>query len=257
MTPAHSRCFPGAKSHQRTNDRASLSLRFCGPNPTGAQPPAPPVTTALDASAQANPTHVARRAKSHRRTADPSSFSPLSWSQISPAHERPRLVIAAPVWTKSHRHAASSTSRHLGAGCIRRSKSHWRRRRRLHPCRLRQAKSYWRTDDRYRCASVAKSQWRAASSTSRHLGAECNSAGAVTDSQCRPGYAVNSANLGTLETCHVLGGAHAVCCKLGPAVCGKLGTLETGPVLAGSSAGRPPVRPFPGQWRSHGMMQTW
>ena len=30
MTPAHSRCFPGAKSHRLTNDRASLSLRLCG-----------------------------------------------------------------------------------------------------------------------------------------------------------------------------------------------------------------------------------
>ena len=39
--------------------------------------------------------------------------------------------------------------------------------------------------------------------------------------------AVNSAKLGTLETGHVLGGACAVCCKLGPAVCGELGTLRS------------------------------
>ena len=132
MTPAHSRCFLGAKSHRRTNDRASLSLRLCGPNPTGTRPPAPPVTSALVASAEANPTGTRRRhpyprrlqARAHRHTDDPSAVSLLSWSQIPPARERPHVVIAAPLWTKSHRHAASSTSRHLGAGCIRRSKSH-------------------------------------------------------------------------------------------------------------------------------------
>ena len=61
MTPAHSRCFPGAKSHQRTDDRASVSLRLCGPNPTGTRPPAPPVTSVLVASAEANPTGTRRR----------------------------------------------------------------------------------------------------------------------------------------------------------------------------------------------------
>ena len=38
-------------------DRASVSLRLCGPNPTGTQPPAPPVTLALVASAEA-PRHA-------------------------------------------------------------------------------------------------------------------------------------------------------------------------------------------------------
>ena len=188
MTPAHSRCVPGAKSYRRTNARASVSLRLCGPNPSGIRPPAPPVTSALVASAEANPTGTRRRhlhpcrlrqAKSHWHTDDPNSFSLLSWSQAPPALGRPRLVVAAPLRIKSHRHAASSTSRHLGAGC--------------------------------------------------------NSAGTVTDSQ----------------------GSSRLCGKLGPAVCGKLGTLETGPILAGNSAGRPPFRPFPGQWRLHGMLQTW
>ena len=59
---------PGAKSHWRTDDRASLSLRLCRPNPTGT-----PVTSALVASAEANPTSARRRhlrlrqSKSHRR----------------------------------------------------------------------------------------------------------------------------------------------------------------------------------------------
>ena len=100
MTTARSRCFPGTR-------------------------PAPPVTAALVASTEANPTGTRRRhlhpcrlrqAKSHRRAGDPSSSSLLSWSQIPPAHGRLRLVIAAPLWTNSHRRAASSTSRHLGAG---------------------------------------------------------------------------------------------------------------------------------------------
>ena len=127
LTPARSRCFPGAKSYRRSDPlwtkphrraakchgRSSflepnpVSLRLRGPNPTGAR--APPVTSALVASAEANPTGARRRhlhpcrlrqAKSHRRTADPSSFSLLSWSQSPPAHRRPRLVIAAPLWTK-------------------------------------------------------------------------------------------------------------------------------------------------------------
>ena len=155
-------------------------------------------------------------------------------------------------------------------------------RRHLHPCRLRQAKSHWRTADPslFSLPPGAKSH--------RHLGAGCNSAGTVTHSQGRPGslqclplpwrwsqlsahsptvkvvpaiqpasrsfghfpasgaciVCCRSGNLearppaicGKLGTLDVLGGACAVCCKLGPAVCGKLGALETDPVLAGSSA---------------------
>ena len=105
MTPARSRCFPGSKSHRHSDDRALLSPRLCEPNPTGTRPPAPPVASALVASAEANPTGTRRRhlnpcrlrqGKSHQHMDDPSSFLLISRSQIPPAHGRPRLAIAAP-----------------------------------------------------------------------------------------------------------------------------------------------------------------
>ena len=180
------------------------------------------------------------------RADDPSSFLLLSWSQIRPAHD---------LWTKSYQRAAASASSHLGASCIRRSKSHRRH--------LRQAKSHRCTADHSSFSLLSWSQIPGARTTapiasaSSHLGAGCNSRGlqhlplprrwlqfsrrtrrqsrlsrqfsrrsaisppaalARYAAHLKPDhlrYAVNSAKLVALETGHVLGGACAVCCKLG------------------------------------------
>ena len=135
MTPAHSRCFPGAKSHLRTNDFASVSLRLCGaksdrlPSPLHwlhprkqipLTPPSPPSLPPL-----------------------PSQIPSASVDQMPPARCPAPSVTSALLAIQP---AQSPRSSRQSAG-----------------------------------------KPLAASSTSRYLGAGCNSAGALTDSQGRPG----------------------------------------------------------------------
>ena len=82
MTPAHSRCFPGAKSDRRTT---------CGPNPTSARPPVPQVTSALVASAEANPTGVTSAKPNPTGVRLTTARSRCFPGAKSPAHGRPRL----------------------------------------------------------------------------------------------------------------------------------------------------------------------
>ena len=268
---------------------------------TGTRPPAPPITSALAASAEAKPTGTRRRhlhpcrlrqAISHRTRMTPAHSR--CWRQIPPAHERPRLVIAAPLWAKIpparglqprrwlHPQKTPPVTSILAASAKPNPTG-----TRMTPAHSRcfpGAKSHRHTNDR---ASVSLRLCGPNPAGTRPPAPPVTSALAAIQPEHSPTvkavpaiqpasraisppaalaryaandrlrYAVNSAKLGTLETGHVLGGACAVCCKLGPAVCGKRGTLETGSVPAGNSAGRPPVRPFPGQWRLHGMLQTW
>ena len=99
------------------HERSRLVIaRLCGPNPTGTpstsrhldwlhpQKQTPPAHAAVTASAKPNPTGT-RMTPAHSHC----FFEP------NPTGTRPRLEIAA-LWTKSHRHATSSTARHLGAG---------------------------------------------------------------------------------------------------------------------------------------------
>ena len=268
IPPAHA-LHPCPKSHRHTDD------------PVDQIPPArpaPPVTSALVASAEANPTDTRHRhlhpcrlhqAKSHRHTDDPSSFLLLSWSQIPPAHERPRLVSAAPMWTKSHRHPAPPVTSALVASAE--ANPTGTRRRHLHPCCLRQAKPHRHTADPSSFSLLSWSQIPPAHERPRlGIARLCgpNPTGmrppappvtsALVAIQPAQSPSVNSAKLGTLETGHVFGGACAVCRKLGPAVGGKLGTLETGPVLAGNSAGTPHL-PTSGVYTAcckHGTLQA-
>ena len=119
IPPAHERPRLAplwTKSHRRTNDCALLSLRLCGPNPTGTRTTAPRYRRAsVD---QIPPAHERPRlviaaplwTKSHRHTNDRASYRCASVDQIPPAHERLRLFIAAPLWAKSHRHTNDRAS---------------------------------------------------------------------------------------------------------------------------------------------------
>ena len=149
MTPACS--FPG---HRHSDDRASLSLRPCGPNPAGARPPAPLVTLVLVAAHAAVTSILAASAKpkAHQRTDDPSapryrcaSPAPRRWlqKQIPLAHAPiSRCFPGAKSPRRTDNYASLSlrlldhaaTFCYLSVGC-------GARRRHLHPCRLRQAKS--------------------------------------------------------------------------------------------------------------------
>ena len=100
----------------RCSLRRSKSQRCTPPSPPYLPPPPsqitrnknPPahaaVTSILAASAKPNPTGT-------RMTPAHSCCFPGAKSHRH-AHGRPRLVIAAHLWSTSHRHAASSTSRH-------------------------------------------------------------------------------------------------------------------------------------------------
>ena len=93
MTPARSCCFPGAKSHRRTDDRASLSLRLCG--------------------LQHLPSAKANITGTRRRHLHPCCLrqAKSTGTRLTPAHSRcfpgPKSHqhtndVAAHLWTKSH-----------------------------------------------------------------------------------------------------------------------------------------------------------
>ena len=162
-----------------TNDRASVSLRLCGPNPT-TRPPAPGAGSIRRSKSHRHACRL-RQAKSHQHMADPSLFLLLSWSQTPPAH--------GPLWTgmrppsprrwlhpqKQIPPARTAVTSILAAFT------------KPNPTGIRLTMSWSQihrhTDDR---ASLSLRLCKP-NPTSRHLGAGCNSAGTVTDSQGRPG----------------------------------------------------------------------